>query len=89
MPPNTIPGSNLPKFVIALKDVLHDLATWMLYLAPPLLVITLVVTGIRMARAESGAELREAKRKAWQALLGILLMGSATWLGDYLASKFL
>jgi hypothetical protein len=42
-----------------------------------------------MARAESGAELREAKRKAWQALLGILLMGSATWLGDYLASKFL
>ncbi|MEW9673607.1 hypothetical protein [Ammoniphilus sp. 3BR4] len=78
----------MPPFISALKSLLDDLASWMMFLVPGILVVTLVIGGILLAKADDGVETKHIKDRMGRVVIGAAIAGGATWLGKYIWGLF-
>lgn len=76
-------------FVKALSDVLQQIRDVMLYLVPGIIMLTLVIGGLMLAKAEDGQETQQVKDRMIKAIIGAALAGGATWIAnDWLKPLF-
>lgn len=77
-----------PPFIKGLATALEQLAQWMLILVPAVVVITFVIGGIALAKAEDGAETKLVKERMVRAIVGAAIAGGATWFGTWAIELF-
>ncbi|KPC73954.1 pilin [Laceyella sacchari] len=73
-----------PQFVNGLQQILQSISSWMLFLVPGVIILTLVIGGLMLAKAEDGSETNAIKERMTRAIIGAALAGSATWLGNWI-----
>jgi predicted small integral membrane protein len=77
-----------PGFITGLQTALTQLANWMLILVPAVIVITFVIGGIALAKAEDGTETKAVKDRMARAIIGAAIAGTATWVGQWVVQLF-
>ncbi|MXQ54388.1 hypothetical protein [Shimazuella alba] len=77
-----------PGFITGLQTALTQLANWMLILVPAIIVITFVIGGIALAKAEDGTETKAVKDRMARAIIGAAIAGTATWVGQWVVQLF-
>lgn len=78
----------MPPFITALKGLLTTVASWMLYLVPGVVIVTLIIGGIMLSKAEDGMETKQIKERMVRVILGAAIAGGGTWLGNYIWGLF-
>lgn len=77
-----------PVFISGLQKALEQLSSWMLILVPAIVILTFVIGGIALAKAEDGSETKQIKDRMARAIIGAAIAGSATWLGNWVWGLF-
>jgi hypothetical protein len=77
-----------PIFIQGLKDVVTELARWMMFIVPLAVIVTFLIGGLMLAKAEDGMESKQIKEKMVKAIIGIAIAGSAVWIGEFLGPIF-
>lgn len=77
-----------PPFVTGLQKVLEDVRDWMLILVPAVVVLTFVIGGLMLAKAEDPMETKTVKDRMVKAVVGAAIAGSAAQLGVWLTEIF-
>ena len=67
--------ADAPPFIDALQKVLSDVSDWMLVLVPAIIVLTFIIGGICLAKAEDGMESKNVKSRMFKAIGGAALAG--------------
>lgn len=78
----------MPPFIEALRTLLDTVAGWMLYLVPGIVIITLIIGGISLSKAEDAMETKAVKDRMTRVILGTAIAGGGTWLGNYIWGLF-
>lgn len=78
----------MPPFIVGLKTLLDNLSSWLLYLVPAAIVVFIAATGIKMYQANDPSDKKEAQSKGTRMVIITAIIGSATWLSNYLWGLF-
>lgn len=78
----------MPPFVTALKDLLNDVSEWMLFLVPVAIIVIIIATGFKMYQNNDPHEVKEIKAKGTRGVIITGVIGSSTWLSNYLWGLF-
>jgi hypothetical protein len=78
----------MPSFIVGIKTALSTFAGWLLYLVPAVVILTFIIGGIKLSKAEDPHDIKEIKGKMQNVILGSALAGGGTWLGNWLWGLF-
>lgn len=78
----------MPPFITAFKTMLGDVSDWMLYIVPVAIVAILIWMGIKLYQANDPHDSKEVKTSAKRMIGATALVGSATWIGNYVWGLF-
>lgn len=78
----------MPPFISGLRTLLSDVSDWMVYLVPVVLILIVISTGYKMYQQNDPHEVKEVKAKAIRNVIITALVGSATWISDYVWGLF-
>lgn len=74
----------VPNFINGINTILETIGTWMLFLVPAVIVLTFIIGGLMLAKAEDGSETNVIKERMARAIIGAAIAGGATWLGEWI-----
>lgn len=74
----------MPPFITGLKTVLQALANWALYVVPVVIILTVIIGGIKLSKAEDSMEIKEVKAMMGRVIIGAGVAGSGAWIGNWL-----
>ncbi len=78
----------MPPWLIAIRSILDEIASWLVYLVPALITLQLIVMGMQLSKADDSMEKKEIKEKATRVIFGVALIGGSAWLANWLWGKF-
>lgn len=78
----------VPPFITGLRNLLDDAAGWMLYLVPVAIVVIVISTGFKMYQNNDPHEVKEIKAKGFRGVIITGIIGSATWISNYVWGLF-
>lgn len=78
----------MPPFITGFKTLLNAASGWLLYLVPVAIALIVVIYGMKMYQANDPADKKEAKDKGFRVVCITAIIGSATWISNYLWGLF-
>lgn len=78
----------MPTFISGIKTALSTIASWMLYVVPAVVVLTFVIGGILLSKADDPMDVKKVKDRMQLTIIGAAIAGGASWLGNWLWGLF-
>jgi Type IV secretion system pilin len=78
----------MPSFIKGIDSALDTIATWMLYIVPAILVLTFIIGGIMLSKADDPMDVKKVKDKMKLAIIGAAIAGGGSWIGNWLWGLF-